>query len=145
CDHLAEQVVVVIDGRGGNVDLRGPVRGMPSIRPLHELETLDEVPPAVIVVAVGLRVEAALELRHPDDPASEDEQLPPASPSKSMQNACCTFPARGTRSLRATTLRMSRPIASNVRTVSSSRSASRRWGSRSTPIALGASWKNGSS
>ena len=46
-----------------------------AVGPAHELEPLDEVPPAVVVVGVGLRVEAALEVRHHEHPAGEDEQV----------------------------------------------------------------------
>jgi hypothetical protein len=50
---------------------------VPAVGPAHELELLDQVPPTVVVVAVGLRVQTALEVRHHEDPASEDEQLGP--------------------------------------------------------------------
>ncbi len=74
-DHLAEEIVVVVDGRGRDVDLRGPVGLVPFVRTAHELEALDEVPPARVVISVGLRVEAALEMRHDEDPPGEHEEV----------------------------------------------------------------------
>ena len=71
-DHLAEQVVVVVDGRGRDVDLGGPVGRVAAVGPAHELEALDEIPPPRVVVGVGVGVEAALEVRHHEHPAGED-------------------------------------------------------------------------
>ena len=44
-----------------------------AVGPADELEALDEVPPARVVIGVGVGVEAALEVRHHEHPAGEDQ------------------------------------------------------------------------
>ena len=57
-DDLAVQVVVVVDGRDRDVDLRRPIRRVASVGAPDELEPLDEIPPTCVVSAVGVRVQA---------------------------------------------------------------------------------------
>ncbi len=65
---------MVVHGRHGEVDLRRPVRRVPPVRTPYPLEPLDQVPPARVVVGVGVGIEAALEVRHDEHPPCEDEQ-----------------------------------------------------------------------
>ena len=73
-DELPVQVVLVVDGREREVDLRGPVGRVATVGPREQLEALDEVPPAARVVGVGIGVQPALEVRHHEHPAGEGEQ-----------------------------------------------------------------------
>ena len=76
-EHFAEEVVVVVDGREGEVELRGPVGARRAIVGRGDvLEAGDEFPPGGIEVGGGVGgVEGTLEVRHHEAPTSEDEEL----------------------------------------------------------------------
>jgi hypothetical protein len=44
-DELTVEIVLVVDGRRGQMDLGGPVGSVPPRRSVHQLEALDEIPP----------------------------------------------------------------------------------------------------
>ena len=73
-EQLAVEVVLVVDGRGREVDLRRPVGRVAAVGPVQQLVLLDEVPPERVEVGVGIGVEAALEVRHHQHPAGEHEE-----------------------------------------------------------------------
>ena len=73
-EQLAVQVVLVVDGRDREMDLRRPVGRAAAVGPAHVLVALDEIPPERVEVAVGIRVERALEVRHDQHPAREHEE-----------------------------------------------------------------------
>src|SRR5215211_7450225 len=87
-NEVPQHVVVVVDRRDRHVDLSGPVRLVPIGWALHQLELLDEIPPQFVqVVAVGVGVELALEVKHDERPAGEDEPIGPAPGSESLRVA----------------------------------------------------------
>ena len=69
------EIGVVVDRGDGDVDLRGPVRGAAPVRRRDSLVAGDELPPERVEIAVGVRVQPALERVHHEHPAREDEQL----------------------------------------------------------------------
>ena len=69
------EIGVVVDGRDGDVDLRGPVGCAAPVGRRDSLVARDELPPERVEIAVGVRVEPALERVHHEHPAGEDEQL----------------------------------------------------------------------
>ena len=69
---------VVVDRRGGDVDLRRPVRRLPTLRRRELLVAGDELPPRGVEVSVGIRVQDPLEPGHDEHPAREDEAPPPS-------------------------------------------------------------------
>ena len=76
-EQLPVEIVLVVDGHDGEMDLRGPVGGTTVFGATHALEALDEIPPEGVEVGLGVRVELAFEVRDHEHPASEDEQRRP--------------------------------------------------------------------
>ena len=81
--ELPVEVVLVVDGRHGEVDLRRPVRRAAPVGPAHPLELLDQVPPAGVVVGVGIGVEAALECSSSTSTQRANTSRPAAVPRPS--------------------------------------------------------------
>ncbi len=75
-DQLAQQVVMIVDRRHGQVDLGGPVRRPSLRRPAQTLELLDQFPPELIEpLPVRVGVERPFEERHHQRPARHKQQL----------------------------------------------------------------------
>src|SRR3712207_7595165 len=55
--HLAQQVVLVVRRSDAEVHLRGPVGRVAAVRPAHQLEALDEVPPEAVQSLARVRSE----------------------------------------------------------------------------------------
>ena len=126
-DELPVEVVLVVDGRDGEVDLRRPVGRVPAVGATHPLELLDEVPPARVVVGVGIGVEPTLEVRHDEHPAGEHEQRPLAVPRRGGRRAPRRRPRRSRRRSSASRgLRASRPNSMATPSVVSAWAGSRR-------------------
>jgi len=75
--QLAQQVVLVVDRREGQVELRGPVGRATAGRRSDQLESLDDLPPELVEVLFRVAVELALEVHHDQAPAYEHEHREP--------------------------------------------------------------------
>ena len=58
---------------------------MRAVGSAQQLKALDEIPPPGVVIAVGLGGQAAVEVRHDEYPAGEDEQVGPAGGTKARR------------------------------------------------------------
>ena len=74
-EQFAQQVVVVITGVEGDVDLGGPVGLIAAGGHLQQLVFLDEFPPAAVEVLVGIFIHALFEAEHHLGPAAENHLL----------------------------------------------------------------------
>ena len=75
---------MVVDGRDGDVDLGGPRSVRYLGRSANELEALDQVPPRLVELPLGVGVQVPLEVHHHQSPSSELQTL---SGSRAIQVA----------------------------------------------------------
>ena len=74
-EELAHQVIVVVAGIEGDVDLGGPVGFVAPGGHLQQLVFFHEFPPAAVQVLAGVLVHALFETEHHLGPAAEDHLL----------------------------------------------------------------------
>ena len=74
-EQLAQHVVVVVGRGADDVDLAGVVGRVAALGPLQPLVLLDQVPPQLVQVLLGVLVQRLLEAQHHLAPAREDQQL----------------------------------------------------------------------